>query len=160
MRQRKPRNDLTGFENDHCIALRSEKPCVWIVKCKHCGKEHEQVSRQIQNNAKSRQCETFKPSNYSGIEKDDAWIRRRYGITKSQYEELLIQQNGGCAFCGRKEEPDSRRLAIDHCHATGIVRGILCNKCNNGLGSFGDNIEGMKKAIKYLINPPYNANAR
>jgi hypothetical protein len=160
-RQRKPRINLFGYENDHGIVVRTERADKWFVKCKSCGQEHEQSSRQIQRNAASRKCENFKPHNYTGIAKDDALIRRTYGITLEQYQELLISQNNGCAICGRTEEPDGRRLAIDHDHQTGDVRGVLCNNCNNGLGSFSDNIEQMLKAIDYLKNPPFKyANAR
>lgn len=159
-RHRKPRINLIGYENDHGITLRTEKPNKWIIKCKSCNKEHEQASREIQKNQAPMSCKNFKPHNYTGIAKDDALIRRMYGITLEQYNQLLALQGGGCAICGRTQEPDGRRLAIDHCHTTGNVRGILCNNCNNGLGSFGDNIGGMLKAIDYLKTPPMTSLAR
>ena len=159
-RQRKPRINLFGFENDHSIVVRTERPNKWFVKCKSCGKEHEQSSREIQKNNRSMSCENYKPHNWTGIEKEDSFVRRKYGITLEQYYELLKIQNNGCAICGKTEEPDGRRLAIDHCHLSGDVRGVLCNNCNNGLGSFGDSIDGMLKAIEYLKNPPIKALAR
>ena len=156
MRFRKPRKDLTNYENDHCVALRSEKACVWIVKCKHCGEEHEQNSREIQNNAKTMKCETFKPHNYTGLDKRDAVIRNQYGITLEQYNTMLEAQDYRCAICGNEDEVEGRRLAIDHCHTSGKVRGLLCGKCNRGLGLFYDNYELLQNAIQYLKN----ANAR
>ena len=51
---------------------------------------------------------------------------------------------------GTKEEPDEKYLAIDHCHESGIVRGLLCMPCNTGLGNFKDNVQTLLNAIKYL----------
>ena len=134
---------------------------LYEVKCADCGEIHLRNAKHLKQGIKSQDCKEYHPPNYTGVDKYDALIRKKYGITLEQYEQLLHSQNGGCAICGRTEEPDGRRLAIDHCHTTGEVRGILCNNCNNGLGSFGDNIEGMNKAIDYLQNPPFkNANAR
>lgn len=138
----------------------SNNGLLYEVKCADCGEIHLRNAKHLKQGIKSQDCKEYHPANYTGIEKDDALIRRMYGITKEQYDELLAFQNNKCAICGKTQEPDGRRLAIDHCHTTGKVRGILCNNCNNGLGSFGDNIEGMLKAIEYLKNPPHNANAR
>lgn len=64
---------------------------------------------------------------------------------------LIKNHNGLCDICGT-EKPGyaGRRLCIDHDHSTGIVRGMLCQKCNVGLGNFNDNLELLEKAIKYL----------
>lgn len=75
-------------------------------------------------------------------------LRRYYGITEDQYDELLVRQNGVCAIC--KEPPGIRRLAVDHCHETKAVRGLLCDRCNTTLGKFNDNIELFQSAIDYL----------
>lgn len=72
---------------------------------------------------------------------------RPYGLSKQQYEEMLSVQNGCCAICPKHLTYSH----IDHCHTTNKVRGILCPKCNHGLGMFGDDPELMKKAIEYLI---------
>ena len=58
---------------------------------------------------------------------------KQYNISVEQYEELLIAQNGVCAICG--SPPGRRRLAVDHSHITGRIRGLLCDQCNLGLGS-------------------------
>jgi hypothetical protein len=71
-----------------------------------------------------------------------------------QYEELLRQQNGVCAICGRPEirtyNGKVKNLSVDHDHETGEVRGLLCYKCNLGIGQFEDSIELLDKAKKYL----------
>ena len=125
---------------------------LYKVKCIDCNEIHLRNAKHLKQGMKYQKCSEYKPPNYVGLEKNDAHIRRKYGITQKQYDDMLMQQNNGCAICSRTEEPDGRRLAIDHCHSTGKVRGVLCNNCNNGLGAFGDNIEGMKKAIQYLQN--------
>lgn len=79
----------------------------------------------------------------------------RYNLTEEQYHAMMSDQNGKCAIC-KKTPPYKRhrkttiRLHIDHCHKTNKVRGLLCTKCNSALGLFGDDIEKMKIAIKYL----------
>lgn len=78
-------------------------------------------------------------------------LRRHFGIEPEQYEEMLASQGGCCAICGMPETANGRKnLSVDHCHTTGLVRGLLCSKCNHGIGQFNDSVEVMKKAILYL----------
>jgi hypothetical protein len=155
MRLRKPRINLVGFENDFSIVLRPDAPNRWVVQCKSCGQEHIQVGREIQRNSNTRACDNFKPHNYSGREKRDNVIRKQYGITLQEYNDMLEKQDYKCAICGNEDEVEGRKLAIDHCHTSGAVRGLLCGKCNRGLGLFYDNQDLLEKAKQYL-----NANAR
>jgi len=78
--------------------------------------------------------------------------KRRYGI--DNYDELLEKQAGVCAICGNTETATLRgkvkRLAVDHDHATGKIRGLLCNNCNNMLGRSQDNPDTLRKAANYL----------
>jgi hypothetical protein len=69
-----------------------------------------------------------------------------YGISHEQYLKMLSNQHGGCAICGATD----RKLVIDHCHETGVVRGILCHNCNAGIGMLGDNLPTIKAAVWYL----------
>lgn len=71
---------------------------------------------------------------------------RVYGVTKEWY---LENSKNGCQLCGRIKSGESRRLAIDHCHETGKIRGVLCNSCNTVLGKYFDNQEMFDKFIKY-----------
>ncbi|WP_078855054.1 endonuclease VII domain-containing protein [Streptomyces sp. NRRL F-5135] len=76
----------------------------------------------------------------------DVGIRaRRYGLTIYQFRELVENHGEACAICGTNV-----KLHIDHCHATGKVRGLLCQNCNFGLGNFSDDISRMLRAIGYL----------
>ena len=77
------------------------------------------------------------------------WLKGTYNITDDEYDQLLKKQNGACAIC-RKACERYKYLSVDHCHKTKRVRGLLCNKCNIGLGQFQDNVDTLKEAIKYL----------
>jgi hypothetical protein len=78
-------------------------------------------------------------------------LRRRYTITAEEYDRLLMEQGGACPICGAKPQ-DARRgaLEVDHCHATGEVRGLLCGPCNRGIGQLGDSSALLRKAADYL----------
>ena len=85
--------------------------------------------------------------------KQDAYLRKRYGITAVQYAELLKLGGGNCWICCHP--PKSRRLAVDHDHKLGrgkpeSVRGLLCHKCNLGLQRFGDDPVRLRRAADYL----------
>ena len=76
---------------------------------------------------------------------------RKFGIDLMEYRRLLEQQNGKCAICCSEiGDAMGNRLYVDHDHISGKVRGLLCSKCNFGLGNFNDDAELMRKAIKYL----------
>lgn len=70
-------------------------------------------------------------------------------ITLDEYEQMLCEQGGLCAIC--KAEPNGTRLHIDHCHVTGKIRGLLCMKCNQGLGQFMDRPNLLERARLYLL---------
>jgi len=76
-------------------------------------------------------------------------LKRWYGLTPEDYDALLEKQNGVCAIC-KQVCVSGRRLAVDHDHITGKVRGLLCCKCNRGLGNFGDDVSRIKQALEYL----------
>ena len=74
-------------------------------------------------------------------------------FTLEKYYKLLEFQGGGCAICGRK--PTKTRLSVDHCHQTGLLRGLLCMRCNRAYGLFHDNdARRLRKAADYLTLPP------
>lgn len=80
---------------------------------------------------------------------------KKYGITLREYERLLKKQKGKCAICGAL--PGRRRLEVDHCHETDAVRGLLCEMCNRGIGTFEDNPALLLAAANYLEG--YDASA-
>lgn len=79
------------------------------------------------------------------------YLKTTYGITPEEYEELLEKQNHACALCNNERSGPMRiRLAIDHCHETGRIRGLLCQRCNWAIGQLGDNEEALKNALDYI----------
>jgi len=85
-------------------------------------------------------------------------LLKKYGITPEEYDAMLLEQGGICAICksdkpwGFVTEPKRARdfFCVDHDHTTGEVRGLLCQPCNIGLGSFKEDTYIMSLAINYL----------
>ena len=77
-------------------------------------------------------------------------LRHKYGINRSEYNAILDSENGVCIICGKTPEEEGNALAVDHCHNTGDVRGILCRNCNMTLGLVKEDINILKNMIKYL----------
>lgn len=82
-----------------------------------------------------------------------AHIKHVYGITFEDYDEMLARQHGCCKICFKPFTAFKIRLAIDHCHATGRVRGLLCKRCNTGAGFFDDDAERMRRAADHVEDP-------
>ncbi len=79
------------------------------------------------------------------------YIKSVYGLTVEAYEKFLADQRGCCAICGKHAALSCHgRLYVDHSHKTGAVRGLLCNNCNAGLGSFQDDAHILIHALGYL----------
>jgi len=75
-------------------------------------------------------------------------LKYAFGITLAQYNEMLESQAGGCAICEQK--PTTIRLAVDHDHITGTIRGLLCVGCNTTVGKLRDSPELVEKLRRYL----------
>lgn len=114
-----------------------------VSKCKSCltemakGNRRKRIARGV------------------NVYEDIEWpskLRRIYGIEPEDYYRMIREQGGGCAICGSITSGyrGKKKLAVDHCHSTGFVRGILCMKCNKALGLFNDNIEVILRAASYL----------
>lgn len=76
-------------------------------------------------------------------------LRDTYKMTGEQFDAMMSNQSGRCAIC-KGEPPESRYLHVDHCHATGKVRALLCNRCNSMLGNARDSAEILQSGIAYL----------
>jgi hypothetical protein len=78
-------------------------------------------------------------------------LMRAFGISLDDYHKMLVEQNDGCAICGREETVKRNKyLSVDHCHLTNKVRGLLCDRCNRGIGLLGDSPERIRNAARYL----------
>ena len=84
-------------------------------------------------------------------------LKQKYNLTDIQFDEMLVAQDGNCAICGHK---DNRGLSVDHDHSCcpgrsscgKCVRGLLCSRCNMGLGNLGDDVETLLKSVDYLMS--------
>lgn len=76
-------------------------------------------------------------------------LKRKYGISLAEYLAMLEKQNRSCAICGAKQQKNVR-LALDHCHATGKNRALLCSRCNLTLGAVNDNPKLLERLAAYL----------
>jgi hypothetical protein len=78
-------------------------------------------------------------------------LERKFGITRAEYDQMLVEQNGVCKLCdGKDPYPGGRALSVDHDHETGKVRSLLCTHCNSGLGMFRDSPELLRAAADYI----------
>jgi hypothetical protein len=88
-------------------------------------------------------------------------LKSQYNLTPEQFTRMLEEQGGCCAICRRPELARTaagkpRELSVDHCHRTERVRGLLCNACNSGLGTFGDDPLRLQNAAHYLLRSVVN----
>lgn len=125
---------LTAF------GIESRRPDGRRCFCRHCGIEYGRSYR-----------------NSPGYgERQKRWgrntrLRAKYGLTQSAFEAMLSSQGGACAIC-KTTTPSGRhgRFVVDHDHATGKVRGLLCNNCNVSIANLGDCVVGLQRAVDYL----------
>lgn len=92
-----------------------------------------------------RQCAREKAREYWSRVGADKWRLRDYGLTPDAYDALVKRAAGRCEVCGALEP-----LVIDHNHTTGVVRGLICDHCNVGIGRLGDTAEALRRALAYL----------
>lgn len=114
-------------------------------------KEYETTYNKTEHRRKSKKKYNFSPH---GILRNSQRsyvyrLRVRYGLSVSEYEAMLASQNNCCAMC-KGNRSGKRRLAVDHCHKTSKVRGLLCAACNRVLGFANESSEILLAAIKYL----------
>ncbi len=114
--------------------------------CSCCG-QHKPLSSFHGKKEKASRCKDCISASF---------LRYRYNISLSEFNRLREQQKGLCKICGVALEINessslrTKNVAVDHCHNTGAVRGLLCSMCNKGLGCFNDNIASLEAAILYL----------
>lgn len=101
----------------------------------------------------NRERELKKANNYYKNNKPrvaNARLIRLFGVTVEEYDSMLEAQGMSCAVCGSTDTKTLGRFCVDHDHATGGVRGLLCSKCNFGIGNFNDDPEIMMSAAAYI----------
>lgn len=125
----------------------------------YCKRGHERTEENTYVNGRGeRSCKICTNENNKKWQKDNPektrrnainqYLKKTYGITKTDYLAMVARQNGVCAIC--KKPPKNGPLEIDHCHSTGRVRGLLCHRCNWALGILEDSEELLASALEYL----------
>ena len=128
----------------------SSRPTGRNRRCKECrnARNRALVARDPARRAETMQrWQRRNPERYAAAKR--AHALRRYGLTLAEYDRLLATQDGLCAVCRLPESP-GWELAVDHDHASGLVRGLLCRRCNVGLGLLRDDPAVVEAAARYL----------
>ena len=135
-----------------------EKKCTFCQIVKLRSEFYPNGEKRIQSVCKNCNKAQAKADRAAGVHRErrartkrKGDLKRAYGITLEHYQEMLDAQQGGCAICS-STSPGSRwnTFAVDHCHTSGAVRGLLCTNCNIGLGLFKDDTETLERALTYL----------
>lgn len=129
---------------------------------KHCNNCNRDLDESCFSKASSRrdglqtqckECQAVRRKRWDSENPDanrDSYYLRTYGITLDEYNEWFHTQGGRCAVCDTHQMDLAKKLAVDHDHITGEVRGLLCTDCNMAIGKLGDDIEGIERALAYL----------
>lgn len=133
--------------------IRKPSPLL-TVECDECGEPYTKRSNGIKCQDGNQRCDPCKQETYRGKYRDTAreWrLQNYYGIGQEDYERMLRVQGGCCAICKAVPDPSKKAFAVDHCHETGRVRGVLCHPCNRALGTFKDDLTNIRSTISYLL---------
>lgn len=120
-----------------------------VSRCQDCSNATTKAWRSRQPDYDRNRYQATK------LETRERHLVRKYGVTLADYARMLKEQGGGCAICGLPESDAYKgSLHVDHCHATGAVRGLLCRGCNHILGHLKDDPELLRSSIQYLAPSP------
>ncbi|MBP0933469.1 endonuclease VII domain-containing protein [Streptomyces goshikiensis] len=111
--------------------------------CRRCGeiKPHTEWDRnKTASDGLSTRCKACR-----AIESRVGHLKRAYGMTEAERDEMIAAQGGLCCICLK-----APAVHVDHCHETGMVRGVLCFNCNSAIGKLGDDPDTLRRAISYL----------
>lgn len=127
----------------HFMALRpGDKFCTSACRWRNRDKQPDRIRAKAAVNKQWR--------SWNFDYRRDYMLRFNYGITQEQFEEMLAEQGGGCAICGKTPEEEGRNLAVDHDHKTGEIYGILCSVCNKVLVGHIREPAAFDRAAAYL----------
>lgn len=130
----------------NCSSKWSETRNLQIKQCKLCGIEKplDDFYFRSESGNYRKECKECR------IERQRV---RKLGVSNEDYEKMFIEQQGRCGICSCKMNSSRyTKFAVDHCHKTHTVRGLLCTGCNTALGLFKDSPERLQSAIIYLEN--------
>ena len=142
-----PDDTKYGFADcEHCGAT-FKKVIPWQ---KYCTDYHGRLMWAKNNRDKIKEKNRKQREGYTALDNRRHWIKKKYGITLDQYDEMLANQGGVCAICGTPP-PEGTLLHIDHRHVKPVVvRGLLCKQCNVAIGFLRDEPANAIAAAAYL----------
>ena len=112
-----------------------------MARCKSCkGKAHREYVKATGYDRKRYWKDPAKER--------ERHLVKKYGITEADYKRMFAAQKGKCAVCGKTQE---RAFDVDHCHNSGVVRGLLCTSCNRMIGHAGDDASRLVRGAAYLF---------
>jgi hypothetical protein len=145
----KDRESDERYRGKHINQIRiSDK--MYRERNKNSLKEKSLMYRMDNKEKRQETCAKYRANNKD--KEFECSLRKRYKIGRSVFIQMLDAQGGRCMICGVKFDNKSKgkNVCVDHCHNTQRVRGLLCLKCNSGIGFFGDSQSKLRKAIEYL----------
>jgi hypothetical protein len=142
-------------ESKKCTKCLEDKPRTEFYKS-HDGK-HGPVLKSICKQCHAAQVRGWysQNSDQSNSNRRRLQLKQNYDLTPEEYDAMLAAQGGVCAICQKPERVKRQgkvmRMPVDHCHATGRVRALLCHSCNRAIGLLGDDVELLRAATEYLL---------
>lgn len=141
--------DRSRTDDKRCNRCKRTKPIRLFAKDASRGDGHQTYCKNCRNKTQNwwRQHHQARWA----LSQRRKWLKKLYGITPEQFDALWRKQRRRCAICRAKvTDKNKRAFDVDHNHKTGKVRGILCSRCNRGLGAFLDSPRLLNKAVQYL----------
>lgn len=142
------RLDCKSCKNDrHRIWRAANKQQIYARAKEYRQKNKEKIKRDLKNWHLNNK-EHVKQYNIGRREfKKDSHLRIKYNINLEQYKALCKEQNYKCSICLNHDE----NLVVDHCHSSGLIRELLCKKCNSAIGLLKEDINNLNNAISYIM---------
>lgn len=142
-------NDYISISEKKCSVCKETKPISFFSSNRHSPDKYRNSCRECENKRDKER------KNKKEYRSRNTHLKNKYGITEETYIQMLKDQNGVCAICGKPERNKAKNglpapLYVDHSHSKQMVRKLLCSKCNSGLGMFYESKDLLRKAIAYL----------
>lgn len=136
------------------VQEKSCRTCAVVKPFEEFGKQDtcKQGRKPVCRDCTNEEARLYRLSLPKGVKYEQdrkAGLRRKFGITVEEYDSMFEAQRGLCAICSKTSD---RKLAVDHCHTTSKVRGLLCFKCNTAIGKLNDSPKLVAQALEYLMS--------
>jgi len=150
----KTEKEITEFGKDKYQKDGYNYSCKLCINTKYNAWARENKDKVQANNLKRKPSRDAYYNSEAGTKSyRRSHLKRMYGMTLEEYNIMLENQNGVCKICKLSETCYRNNfLAVDHCHVTNKIRGLLCSNCNRGIGLLKENIETLNNMIEYIKN--------